>query len=234
MAFLKIVTPVLITLLIVLFSFSEAREFEVGGHENSWSFPTSSDSLNGWAQKERFEVGDILIFVESDPLIDSVLEVTKDDYDKCYVSNPIKEHRDVNTKVELDRSGPFYFVSNTVVSCEKGQKLTVVVLHKHPKPPPPPGHAASPAPLSSQPKGPAASPAPLTPTPKVPAPSPATLPTQPKVPAPSPARPAPPPKNPAPSPAPLSPPPTAGAFGLRGGFVGIVVGIMSLVGIVFI
>ena len=58
MASLKIVTP--ITLLIVLFTFSEAREFVVGGHENSWSFPTSSDSLNGWAQKERFEVGDIL------------------------------------------------------------------------------------------------------------------------------------------------------------------------------
>ncbi|XP_030931858.1 early nodulin-like protein 1 [Quercus lobata] len=206
MASLKIVTPVLITLLIVLFTFSEAREFVVGGHENSWSFPTSSDSLNGWAQKERFEVGDILFFAESDPLIDSVLEVTKDDYDKCYVSNPIKEHTDVNTKVELDRSGPFYFISNAVVSCEKGQKLTVVVLHKHPKPPPPPGHAASLAPLSSSQKGPA----------------------------PSQAQPAPPPKNPAPSPAPLSQPPTAGAFGLRGGFVGIVVGIMSLVRIVFV
>ena len=151
---------------------------------------------------------------------DSVLEVTKDDYDKCYVSNPIKEHTDVNTKVELDRSGPFYFISNAVVSCEKGQKLTVVVLHKHPKPPPPPGHAASPASLSSPQKGPA--------------PSPATLPPPPKGPAPSQAQPAPPPKNPAPSPAPLSQPPTAGAFGLRGGFVGIVVGIMSLVRIVFI
>lgn len=137
---------------------------------------------------------------------DSVLEVTKDDYDKCYVSNPIKEHKDVNTKVELDRSGPFYFISNAVVSCEKGQKLTVVVLHKHPKPPLPPAPLASPAPLSSQPKGPLASPASLIP----------------------------PPKGPAPSPAPLSLPATAGAFGLRGGFVGFVVGIMSLVGIVFI
>ncbi|KAK7838446.1 early nodulin-like protein 1 [Quercus suber] len=149
------------------------------------------------------------VFDEHDPLIDSVLEVTKADYDKCYVSNPIKEHSDVNTKVELDRSGPFYFISNAVVSCEEGQKLTVVVLHKHPKPLPPPGHAASPAPLSSPPKGPLTSPAPLTPLPKVPAPIPA--------------RPASPPKNPAPNPAPLSMPPTAGAFGLRGGFVGIVV-----------
>ncbi|KAF3957508.1 hypothetical protein CMV_017487 [Castanea mollissima] len=235
MASMKIVTPILITLLIVLFPFSEAREFVVGGHENSWSFPTSSDSLNSWAQKGRFEVGDILIFNEHDPLIDSVLEVTKDHYDKCLVSNPIKEHRDVNTKVKLDRSGPFYFISNAVVNCEKGQKLTVAVLHKHLKQPPPPkGHAASPAPLSSPPKGPAPSPAPLTPTPKVPAPSPATLPPPPKGPAPRPAQLAPPPKNPAPSPAPLSPPPTAGAFGLRGGFVGIVVGIMSLVGVVFI
>ena len=120
----------------------------------------------------------ISVFDESDPLINSVLEVTKDDYDKCYVSNPIKEHTDVNTKVELDRSGPFYFISNAVVSCEKGQKLTVVVLHKHPKPPPPPGHASSPAPLSQ--------------------------------------------------------PLTAGAFGLRGGFFGFVVGILSLVRIFFI
>lgn len=60
MASMKIVTPVLITLLIVMFPFSEAREFVVGGQENSWSFPTSSDSLNSWAQKGRFEVGDIL------------------------------------------------------------------------------------------------------------------------------------------------------------------------------
>lgn len=60
MASVKIVTPVLITLFIVMFPFSEAREFVVGGQENSWSFPTSSDSLNSWAQKGRFEVGDIL------------------------------------------------------------------------------------------------------------------------------------------------------------------------------
>ena len=39
---------------------SEALEFVVGGKENSWHVPSAPDSLNAWAEKERFKTGDVL------------------------------------------------------------------------------------------------------------------------------------------------------------------------------
>lgn len=59
---------------------------------------------------------------------DSVLQVNKEGYVSCNISNPIEEYKDGNTKVKLSRSGPFYFISGTKGNCEKGQKLVVVVL----------------------------------------------------------------------------------------------------------
>ncbi|KAL7239253.1 hypothetical protein ACSBR2_005200 [Camellia fascicularis] len=38
------------------------------------------------------------------------------------------EHKDDNTKVKLNRSGPFYFISGEEGHCDKGQKLIVVVM----------------------------------------------------------------------------------------------------------
>lgn len=63
---------------------------------------------------------------------DSVLEVTKRDYVTCNTSSPIESYKDGSTKVKLDRSGPFYFISGAEGNCEKGQKLIVVVMsHRH-------------------------------------------------------------------------------------------------------
>lgn len=59
---------------------------------------------------------------------DSVLQVSKEDYESCNVSNPIAEYKDGSTKVELNRSGPFYFISGAKGHCKQGQKLVVVVL----------------------------------------------------------------------------------------------------------
>lgn len=74
----------------------------------------------------------LMIFVflvwKYDPKEESVLQVTKEGYDKCNTSSPIKEHKDGNTKVELEHSGPFYFISGSHGNCEKGEKLIVVVL----------------------------------------------------------------------------------------------------------
>ena len=127
---------------------------------------------------------------EFNPKIDSLLEVSKEDYESCKVTNAIKEYKDGKTKVELDKSGPFYFISKAKGSCEKGQKLTVVVLsNKH-------HHKHSPSPAS----------APGAQAPGAQAPGPA-LP-------------------------PYTPP--NGAIGLRGGFIGIVVGIVSLVGMIIV
>lgn len=54
--------------------------------------------------------------------------MSKEDYGNCNSSNPIKEYSDGNTKVELDRPGPFYFISGAKGHCEKGQKVIVVVM----------------------------------------------------------------------------------------------------------
>jgi hypothetical protein len=59
---------------------------------------------------------------------DSVLQVTKEAYASCNTTSPIEEYKDGNTKVKLDRSGPFYFISGAEGHCEKGQKFVVVVL----------------------------------------------------------------------------------------------------------
>ncbi|KAE8056262.1 hypothetical protein FH972_013049 [Carpinus fangiana] len=136
---------------LLLFSFSEAKEVLVGGKSDAWKIPSSqSDSLNQWAGSSRFRIGDSLVW-KYDGAKDSVLLVSKEDYANCNTSNPIEEHKDGNTKVKLDRSGAFYFISGAEGHCQKGQKLVVVVLS--------PRHAViSPAPSPVEFEGPAVAP----------------------------------------------------------------------------
>ncbi|KAJ0091301.1 hypothetical protein Patl1_14583 [Pistacia atlantica] len=56
---------------------------------------------------------------------DSVFEVSRSDYLVCETSKPIKEYRDGNTTVELDRWRNYYFISGAKGHCEKGQKLEI-------------------------------------------------------------------------------------------------------------
>ncbi|XP_040997855.1 early nodulin-like protein 1 [Juglans microcarpa x Juglans regia] len=116
-------------LLISLFlSFTEAREFLIGGKTNAWIIPASdSESLNKWAEGSRFQIGDSLVW-NYDPSKDSVLQVSEKDYESCSTSSPIAIYKDGSSKVKLDRSGPFYFISGVEGHCEKGQKLATVVL----------------------------------------------------------------------------------------------------------
>lgn len=59
---------------------------------------------------------------------DSVLQVREKDYERCDRSEPIRGYKDGHTKIELKRSGPFYFISGEEGHCQRGQKLRVVVL----------------------------------------------------------------------------------------------------------
>ncbi|CAI8599539.1 unnamed protein product [Vicia faba] len=141
-----------------LFGLSAAKELLVGGNVNAWKVPSSeADSLNKWAEKSRFNVGDHLVW-KYDGGKDSVLQVSKDDYANCNSSNPIEEYNDGNTKVKLDRPGPFYFISGAKGHCEKGQKLVVVVItprRRHSAVSPAPSPAPSSAELE---EGPAVAP----------------------------------------------------------------------------
>nr|XP_043623080.1 early nodulin-like protein 1 [Erigeron canadensis] len=109
---------------------SEATEFVVGGKQNSWS-TNAPNELNAWAEKERFKVGDSLVF-KYDAKVDSVLQVEEGDYKKCIKTKPINEYHDGNTLIKLNESGAFYFISGANGHCEKGQKLVIRVLsQKH-------------------------------------------------------------------------------------------------------
>ncbi|KAM3266516.1 early nodulin-like protein 1 [Capsicum annuum] len=115
-------------LFLLMLNFTEAREYLVGGKTDSWKIPSSeSDSLNRWAEKSRFLVGDLLVW-KYDGKQDSVLEVSKRDYVTCNTTSPIAVHNDGNTKIVLDHSGAYYFISGAKGHCEQGQKLIVVTL----------------------------------------------------------------------------------------------------------
>jgi hypothetical protein len=68
---------------------------------------------------------------------DSVLEVTRDDYNRCSTTSPLATHKAASggagrVTVPLPRSGPFYFISGKPGSCQMGQRVVVVVIsEKH-------------------------------------------------------------------------------------------------------
>ncbi|XVF35681.1 hypothetical protein REPUB_Repub18cG0167200 [Reevesia pubescens] len=152
-AFSRRLTCSLVLLFLLFLSFTEAKEILVGGKSDAWKIPSSeSDSLNKWAETSRFRIGDSLVW-KYDGGKDSVLQVTKEDYASCNTSNPIAEYKDGNTKVKLEKSGPFYFISGAKGHCEQGQKLLVVVLsqrHRY--------TGISPAPSPAEIEGPAIAP----------------------------------------------------------------------------
>ncbi|KAK6156618.1 hypothetical protein DH2020_010866 [Rehmannia glutinosa] len=154
---LKTLIPCLcVVLLVSVFSFSEARDFVVGGKKSSWQVPSSPDQYNKWAEKTRFQIGDSIV-LKYDGKTDSVLEVTEENYKSCNKSNPIKLYSDGNTKITLDKSGPFFFISGAEGHCDKGQKVEIKVLssnHGHSPAPSPADnhhlhHAPAPAPKKS-------------------------------------------------------------------------------------
>lgn len=96
---------------------------------------------------------------------DSVLEVSRDDYNRCSTASPIATYKAGDATVRLPRSGAHYFVSGTPGSCEKGERLHVVVMsEKHCRrhgvaPVPAPAPAQSPL-VAGLVGGPTAAPAP--------------------------------------------------------------------------
>ncbi|KAL3643011.1 hypothetical protein CASFOL_013826 [Castilleja foliolosa] len=155
---LKSLMPCLAILLLVsMISFSEAKELGIGGKKSKWEVPSSPDKYNKWAQSKRFQIGDAIV-LKYDGKIDSVLQVSEGNFKSCIKSNPIQSYNDGNTKITLDKSGPFYFISGADGHCEKGQKVEITVMsekhHHHPDAPAPSPaedhhHAPAPAPKKS-------------------------------------------------------------------------------------
>ncbi|XP_021894309.1 early nodulin-like protein 1 [Carica papaya] len=136
-------------------------------YNDGWVLHPSED-YNHWAQRNRFQVNDTLYFRYKKGS-DSVLIVTKDDFDSCNIKNPIKSLTDGNSTFVFDRSGPFFFISGNSDNCNNGQKLVIVVMavrnktHHHQQPSPAPSPvvvATPPASPSLVPEAPAGSPRP--------------------------------------------------------------------------
>ncbi|XP_071728256.1 early nodulin-like protein 5 [Rutidosis leptorrhynchoides] len=105
----------------------QATQFQVGG-DQGWIIPPTNDTkhFNEWASRNRFKINDTLRFVYKK---DSVLVVTKEEYEKCVSSNtPMFFSNNGDTTFELDRAGYFYFLSGDVSHCGHGLKMIVKVL----------------------------------------------------------------------------------------------------------
>ncbi|KAJ0983219.1 hypothetical protein J5N97_011474 [Dioscorea zingiberensis] len=124
-------------------------KFKVGGSKG-WTVPTDAMSYNQWAESNRFQIGDSLLFVYH-PVQDSVLLVDEDAYKSCNTSSFIDVFDDGNTVFTLTHSGTFYFISGNHENCLKNESLVVVVMAERtnasaPSPPPSPSVLAPPPP----------------------------------------------------------------------------------------
>ncbi|KAH0774543.1 hypothetical protein KY290_011680 [Solanum tuberosum] len=160
---------VVLLVLACLFTSSYSYQYTVGG-KDGWVLNPSVD-YNTWSQHMRFIINDSVC--KSSPSsqnvkykqgADSVLEVSKDDYDKCNTGNPIKKMEDGNSIFTLDRSGPFYFISGNKDNCDKGQKLQIIVISVRNQTPapgvaPPSNGSTTPSPMGSPPSTGGSSPA---------------------------------------------------------------------------
>ncbi|WOL15696.1 early nodulin-like protein 1 [Canna indica] len=165
---------------------ADATQFKVGG-SNGWSVPDpNAMSFNQWAERNRFHIGDSLLFVYP-PDKDSVLQVDKDAYDACNTSTFIAKYDDGSTVFTLNRSGAFYFISGVEANCIRNESLIIMVMADRtdsgrpavpapapsptppseaasepspPRPPPAPEAASEPPPSNGEATVPAAEPAP--------------------------------------------------------------------------
>ncbi|XP_038987828.1 early nodulin-like protein 1 [Phoenix dactylifera] len=112
---------------VLLASMAAATQFKVGGSKG-WAVPEpNAMSFNQWAEKNRFQIGDSLLFVYL-PDQDSVLVVDANAYNSCDTSSFIDRFDDGNTVFTFARSGSFYFISGSKENCQKNEKLVVVVM----------------------------------------------------------------------------------------------------------
>ncbi|KAK9057039.1 hypothetical protein SSX86_024405 [Deinandra increscens subsp. villosa] len=149
------VTLIAILSLLLLIQNNNAYEFMVGG-SGDWSLALTS--YNQWAEKNRFQIGDTVLF-EYEAGKDSVVQVSKDDYDNCNAASPIAKYSDGSSVIKLDQSGPHYFISGLVENCKNNEKIVIVVMadRSHQSPP-----SAPPSPAPAGEESPSPPPAPAT------------------------------------------------------------------------
>ncbi|GJT70329.1 early nodulin-like protein 1 [Tanacetum coccineum] len=148
--------------LFLLIQNGNSYEFMVGG-SGDWSL--ASTAYNQWAERSRFQIGDTVLF-NYQAGKDSVVQVSKEDYNNCNSASPIAKYTDGHSKVKLDKSGPHYFISGLVENCKNNEKIVIVVMadRSNPSSPPSPAPAGeeSPSPPPASEEFPSPPPAPAT------------------------------------------------------------------------
>ncbi|CAN0901067.1 Early nodulin-like protein 3 [Linum grandiflorum] len=141
---------------LIMIQNTNAFQFIVGGAKG-WTVPSNSSGFNynSWAESNRFSVGDsirkflltlptvchttfvqflrvMLSWMEAvfvyDPAYNSVLEVTKSEYEHCNKTSPTGTYSDGHTVYSFNHSGPHYFISGYKDSCLNNEKVVIVVL----------------------------------------------------------------------------------------------------------
>ncbi|ONK71198.1 uncharacterized protein A4U43_C04F5890 [Asparagus officinalis] len=139
MAFMFVNSVKLVLVIVVISSFTImsalSLEFDVGG-DKGWVVPPAKEPemYNQWASKNRFNVGDIVRFKYKK---DSVMVVTKEEYEKCKSTRPVFFSNNGNTEYKLNNSGTFYFISGVSGHCERGEKMILKVISHAPGTSPP-------------------------------------------------------------------------------------------------
>ncbi|KAK1662816.1 hypothetical protein QYE76_050975 [Lolium multiflorum] len=237
MALARLAVALLLHLLLAA-SCCAGRDFVVGGRAGWTTHP--AEPFNTWAERNRFQVNDSLVFRYSDHS-DSVMAVSQSHYDACNTTDPYVHLEGGHNVFGLARSGPYFFISGDAKRCQAGEHLIVVVLAVRagsgsPSPSTKPSPPKSKPPSSSPPPVPAPAGSQATPPPaagnssSTPPPpagsSSSTPPPPPSSTPPSPALAPPPATNATVSPPPHSP---SSASALRGGVLAFIVIVGAIV-----
>ncbi|XP_010523261.1 PREDICTED: stellacyanin [Tarenaya hassleriana] len=106
------------------------------GDGSGWDISTDLDS---WLLGKAFNVGDVLVFQYSSP--HSVYEVTRDEFQSCNTTKPLRTFSGGNTTVSLSESGDRFFVCGNRLHCFAGMRLPVHIQGNSPSPSPSPAGA---------------------------------------------------------------------------------------------
>ncbi|KAK2652928.1 hypothetical protein Ddye_012784 [Dipteronia dyeriana] len=104
---------------------AHAQLHHVVGGDRGWE---SSTDVAAWSSGRVFRVGDKIWFTYS-AAQESIAELkSKEEYESCDVTNPIRMFTDGLNSILLEGEGIRYFVSSKTDSCKSGLKLHVEVM----------------------------------------------------------------------------------------------------------
>ncbi|KAK4259095.1 hypothetical protein QN277_005463 [Acacia crassicarpa] len=104
-----------------------SKVHHVVGGDRGWD---SSSDLSAWSSTRTYTVGDE-IWISYSAAEGTIAEVkSKEEYESCDASNPIKMYTDGLQTIPLEKEGIRYFLSTKPHSCNNGLKLHVKVQPK--------------------------------------------------------------------------------------------------------